>query len=570
MKFILSTIIAASLSASSLVAAKTHAKDQRKLDEMHAAAFGAVVVEHSASDWKKFLSEGPLPPLVQVDPMAGHAEQKKPVRANKKNTGRELGVFMPPIPPMPPAPPKVGYYAIDTEEYGGSMEVKNKKNEECIYIDEGIGKDEWRFGITKGMELTAWNFGIIRKHTTHQISTHLLLFCLISHNYAGPVPNMTAPFDTYLQLFEKDAPVMPVYKAFQGAKQLCIGEKAGNIAYLYIVFNDGCYWLIGSPDAGRDDHLPKLKIRDQDRRRGRRLGGSSGGDNDADKLNDKYNKGRGDDVIVRFRDGPGIVNTLLEIYNDGSYNQSPNALWYFVPNEDKPDLCAGVPCPFTQTCNPKTGMCEDIDICDGVPCPLNQKCVMGQCVDLCLGVPCVGTEVCDPADGQCKPDDGLTGCQIPSPPNAGKCVGTKMGRDESITQLGVDDYLCDGSYAFGIAENSKFVKLIKYSCNQNSWVTKWQNGVSGLELKVNSVGKLAQLNTIGGTNSVWEVNCGSLSSSKADDVVLRINASKDSIIKLEGQGEFPDGDWGLDSSGNVNSGTCSYVLLSTTNTAGSF
>ena len=161
------------------------------------------------------------------------------------------------------------------------------------------------------------------------------------------------------------------------------------------------------------------------------------------------------------------------------------------------------------------------------------------------------------------PDDGLTGCQIPSPPNAGKCVGTKMGRDESITELGVDNYLCDGSYAFGIAENSKFVKLIKYSCSKGSWETKWQNGVSGLELKVNSVGKLAQLNTIGGTNSVWEVNCGSLSSSKADDVVLRINASKDSIIKLEGQGEFPDGDWGLDSSGNVNSGTCSYVVSTT-------
>ena len=151
MKFILSTIIAASLSASSLVAAKTHAKDQRKLDEMHAAVFGAVVVEHSASDWKKFLSKGPLPPLVQVDPMAGQADQKKPT---KTNNGRELlsKADMPtmPTPPMPPMPPKVGYYAIDNEEYGGSMEVKNKNREECIYIDEGIGKDDWRFGITQG------------------------------------------------------------------------------------------------------------------------------------------------------------------------------------------------------------------------------------------------------------------------------------------------------------------------------------------------------------------------------------------------------------------------------------
>ena len=151
MKFALSAIIATSLSVSSVAAAKAHAKDQRKLDEMHAAAFGAVVTEHSASDWKKFLSKGPLPPLVQVDPMAGHAEQKKP---SKTNSGRELWwkADMPtmPTPPMPPVPPKVGYYAIDTEEYGGSMEVKNKKNEECIYIDEGIGKDDWRFGITQG------------------------------------------------------------------------------------------------------------------------------------------------------------------------------------------------------------------------------------------------------------------------------------------------------------------------------------------------------------------------------------------------------------------------------------
>ena len=166
MKFALSAIVAASLSVSSAAAAKPHAKDQRNLDEMHAAAFGAVVPEHSASDWKKFLSEGPLPPLVQLDPTAGHAEQKKPAEANKKNTGRALyhenatpNPPMPPVPPMPPkgpwppippVPPQVGYYAIDNEEYGGSMEVQNKKTEECIYIDEGIGKDDWRFGITKG------------------------------------------------------------------------------------------------------------------------------------------------------------------------------------------------------------------------------------------------------------------------------------------------------------------------------------------------------------------------------------------------------------------------------------
>ena len=160
MKFALSTILAVSLTVSSATAAKTHKEDQRKLDEMHAAAFGAVVTEHSASDWKKFVSEGPLPPLVQVDPMAGHAEQKKPAKTNKtkknkKKGGRELW-WKPGMPmgmPDPPSWPKVGYYAIDTDEYGAAMEVKNKSTEQCIYIDEGIGKDGWSFGITQGKSL---------------------------------------------------------------------------------------------------------------------------------------------------------------------------------------------------------------------------------------------------------------------------------------------------------------------------------------------------------------------------------------------------------------------------------
>ena len=119
---------------------------------------------------------------------------------------------------------------------------------------------------------------------------------------------MSGTFDTFLQLFTEDAPVMPMYKAFQGAKQLCIGEKKGNIAYMYIVFGTGCYWLIGHPDAGRDDHLPKLKIRDQD------------------------------GVIVRFRDGPGDMNALWQIYENGMSRTSPYAKWYFIPNEE-PKIC---------------------------------------------------------------------------------------------------------------------------------------------------------------------------------------------------------------------------------------
>jgi hypothetical protein len=145
MKFPFSAILAASLTASLVVAAKPHGnEDERKLEEeMHAAAFGAVVTEHSASDWKKFLSEGPLPPRVQVDPLAGHAEQKEKTAGRDLLLGSSNEIWK-------PDPPAVGYHAIDTEEYGGAMEVKNKSTEQCIFMDEGIGKDGWRFGITKG------------------------------------------------------------------------------------------------------------------------------------------------------------------------------------------------------------------------------------------------------------------------------------------------------------------------------------------------------------------------------------------------------------------------------------
>ena len=49
-----------------------------------------------------------------------------------------------------PNVPKVGYYDIDTSEYGGSMDVKNRGNEECFTTGEGIGKNGWAFGITAG------------------------------------------------------------------------------------------------------------------------------------------------------------------------------------------------------------------------------------------------------------------------------------------------------------------------------------------------------------------------------------------------------------------------------------
>lgn len=124
---------------------------------------------------------------------------------------------------------------------------------------------------------------------------------------------MTGTFDTFLQLFDEDWPVTPVYKAFKGARQLCIGEKEGNIAYLYIVYGDGCYWLIGSPNAGSDSHLPKLKVLDNRRRK---LWSS------------------GAETIVRFRDGPGYLNSLWEIYSNGMSQTAPDAKWYFIPESD--------------------------------------------------------------------------------------------------------------------------------------------------------------------------------------------------------------------------------------------
>ena len=49
-----------------------------------------------------------------------------------------------------PNVPMVGYYDIDNSEYGGSMDVTNRGNEECFTTGEGIGKNGWAFGITAG------------------------------------------------------------------------------------------------------------------------------------------------------------------------------------------------------------------------------------------------------------------------------------------------------------------------------------------------------------------------------------------------------------------------------------
>ena len=80
MKLALFAIIAALLSVSWVAAAKKECQGpacKHNLDEMHAAeAFFAVFPEHSASDWKRILSEGPQ---IRAD-----NEENSPVDANRK------------------------------------------------------------------------------------------------------------------------------------------------------------------------------------------------------------------------------------------------------------------------------------------------------------------------------------------------------------------------------------------------------------------------------------------------------------------------------------------------------
>ena len=249
-------------------------------DEFFSKAFGLVQVQsdHAASEWRDFLSTGPLPEAAEdmIDDIQDNlAHDEKNVDAKDAPThdakNRELW--------LEPAPAKKGWFSIDTDG-NRNLEVKSKNDEDCFTVGEGIGKDDWKFGITHGSV------------------------------------NGTNATDTYLQLFEEWHPYLPTYKYFKGIRKLFIGEKSKeNIAYLYIITDNGCYYLVGKPDSGRDDHLPKLKMRDQDNddwRRQRKLRkkkevtaesktqGTEGRKLWSDATTDKY-------VVVRFRDGPGIT-----------------------------------------------------------------------------------------------------------------------------------------------------------------------------------------------------------------------------------------------------------------------
>ena len=113
---------------------------------------------------------------------------------------------------------------------------------------------------------------------------------------------------TYLMLWREDNPAYPVVRWFPGATTLCIGEQYPNVAYLRVTYEDCLYYLIG-PGAGSTDNLARLKIVDDTQ---------------------KY---KPDDVIVKFRDGPGDQNTLLQIFASGFSRTSPDAMWYPMPCE---------------------------------------------------------------------------------------------------------------------------------------------------------------------------------------------------------------------------------------------
>ena len=114
--------------------------------------------------------------------------------------------------------------------------------------------------------------------------------------------------NTYLMLWREDNPAYPVVRWFPGATSLCIGEQYPNVAYLRITYDDCLYYLIG-PGAGSAGSLARLKIAANTR---------------------KY---KPDDVIVKFRDGPGDQNTLLQIFASGFSRTSPDAMWYPMPCE---------------------------------------------------------------------------------------------------------------------------------------------------------------------------------------------------------------------------------------------
>ena len=128
--------------------------------------------------------------------------------------------------------------------------------------------------------------------------------------------------NTYLMLWRDDDPVYLVHRWFvAGATRLCIGEQYPNVAYMRIEFGRNVYYLIG-PSVGSADHLARLKIVPDTQ---------------------KY---KPDDVIVKFRDGPGDANALWQIFANGVSQTSPDALWYPILDPSESPSPTPVPSPL--------------------------------------------------------------------------------------------------------------------------------------------------------------------------------------------------------------------------------
>ena len=171
-----------------------------------------------------------------------------------------------------------GYSSFgDYCDHSGFMQVDHVGKEKCIRRGQGLCKD-------------GWEFGIYRKGESY-----------------------------FVQLRKESDRSNPVYVKYEGATELCIGERPGNVAYLSIKFDHGTHYLLGR-DVGSRNQLPRLKIRPQE--------GKCRGDN----KNDRRMLGKCDkEAIVKYRDGAGDDDCLWEILFDGKTNTCKGSGWVFIP-----------------------------------------------------------------------------------------------------------------------------------------------------------------------------------------------------------------------------------------------
>jgi hypothetical protein len=167
-------------------------------------------------------------------------------------------------------------YLGDFCYHSGFLQVDYVGVEKCIRRGQGLCKD-------------GWEFGIYRKGESY-----------------------------FVQLRKENDRGSPVYVKYTNATELCIGEKPGNVAYMWIKFDHGTHYLLGR-DVGSKTQLPRLKIRAQE--------GKCRGDN----KNTRRTLGKCDnEVIVKYRDGAGNNDCLWEVLFDGGANTCKGSGWVFI------------------------------------------------------------------------------------------------------------------------------------------------------------------------------------------------------------------------------------------------